>query len=69
MLYGDLMQSASEEFTWLQGGFDAGDGKRGDFSSSNLYRSYYYYNIYSFEEDLSIYRIDGKKLILSLFLS
>ena len=63
MLYGeDLMQSALEAFTWLIGGFDAGDGRRGSYSLSSLNGS-------SFNEEyLSIYRIDGKKL-LSLSLS
>ena len=59
MLYEDLMQSVSEEFMWLQGGFDAGDGKRGNFSSANLDRPYNNED----KEDVSIYRIDGKKLI------
>ena len=59
------MQSVSEKFQWLIGGFDAGDRKRGDFSSYNLNR---YYRINEDEEDISIYRIDGKKLI-SLSLS
>ena len=60
MLYGDLMQSASMEFPWLIGGFDAGDGKRGYYSAFNLH-GLYYFNIS--EEDISIiYRIDGKKL-------
>ena len=58
MLYGDLMQSISEEFTWLIGGFDAGDGKRGYTSSRSL--NGYYFN--RDDEDLNIYRIDGKKL-------
>ena len=59
------MQSVSREFPWLIGGFDAGDGKRGDYLSYNLNR---YYRINEDEEDISIYRIDGKKLI-SLSLS
>ena len=58
------MQSALEEFPWLIGGFDAGDGKRGDFSSIN--NRYHHNN--EVVEDISIYRIDGKKLI-SLSLS
>ena len=52
------MQSVSEEFTWLIGGFDAGDGKRGYYSSRSL-NGYYYIN--RDDEDL-VYRIDGKKL-------
>ena len=59
------MQSVSREFPWLIGGFDAGDGKRGNYSSYNLNR---YYRINEDEKDISIYRIDGKKLI-SLSLS
>ena len=53
------MASVSEEFTWLIGGFDAGDGKRGFASSASLD------GLILDEEDLSIYRIDGKKLMLS----
>ena len=55
------MQSVSEEFTWLIGGFDAGDGKRGYPSSESL--DGLTYNITEDEEDLYIYRIDGKKLV------
>ena len=58
------MQSISEEFTWLIGGFDAGDGKRGYASSGSL--DGLIYNITEDEEALNIYRIDGKKLILFL---
>ena len=58
------MQSASMKFTWLQGGFDAGDGKRGNIQSSSLDRQDFgYYGFHNFQEDLSIYRIDGKKLV------
>ena len=64
MLYEDLMQSVSREFPWLIGGFDAGDGKRGNYLSCNLNRC----RMNEDEEDISIYRIDGKKLI-SLSLS
>ena len=60
MLYEDLMQSASKEFSWLIGGFDAGDGKRGYFSAFNL-QGHYNFNI---SEEVLIYRIDGKKLII-----
>ena len=56
------MQSVSEEYTWLLGGFDAGDGQRGFFSSTNVDRLYI-----EDKEDLSIYRIDGKKLISLTF--
>ena len=51
------MRTTLEVFTWLIGGFDAGDGRRGSYSLSSLDGS-------SFNEEyLSIYRIDGKKLI------
>ena len=59
MLYGgDLRLSTLQAFTWLIGGFDAGDGRRGSYSLSSL-------EGFLFNEEYltNVYRIDGKKLI------
>ena len=52
------MWTTLEAFTWLIGGFDAGDGRRGSYSLSSL-------DGFLFNEEYltNVYRIDGKKLI------